>query len=1113
MTKATKSLVALLALLLTASWPNLAQSTAGSISGLVTDQQQGALPNATVTTRNVETNVTLTVQTDGEGRYRFGSLPVGAYELTVEASGFAKYVQTGITLALNQPAIVDVTMKPGGVQEIVTVSENASLLNTTTAEVGTRFDSRRISELPLTTNRNVYQVALSAAGVSQLGPGQSSFAGGGAGATSGVSYSANGGRVRSNNFMIDGQDNNEVGVTGAQQPLNNPDLIQEVQLITNQLTAEYGRNSSSVFNAITKSGTNDFHGSAFWFHNDNKLNACSNVDKAAGFCRESGTTGFRSEKAPFRVENQLGGTFGGPVRLPRFGEGGPAIYDGRDKTFFFFSIQRWWDRLLGSGTTIRGVPTVEGRQVLQSAVGGRPQIGALLRFLPAAQTPIGTNAQFIANGQTFNVPLGSLTGSVSGGFNDWQLSGRVDHRLNADNTLTARYIYDDSDADAIGDVQTTPPGNADKAVRRSQSVNLALASVVSNSMVNELRLAYQRYANITSAQDPSSETIPAIEIFELGLQEFNGSRRRTGIGLAANLPQFSTRNSFQLQDNFSYTRGSHAIKFGGDIQRRQLAQFFFPISRGRLAYNTLNDFVSDVAGVATINRPLAGGTEVFHYDWHDLGFYVQDAWKISPNFTLTYGLRYETPGQPITDLVEVNERIVAAAGGNQGFAFTPVPTRDTNNFQPRFGFNWNPRAEDGGVLGFLTGGDKLVLRGGYARTYDYTFTNIASNIQSAFPFVASVGLQTTAQSPNPLQPNPPPGVNNAFVVLPQVQGATGLNPNQLQRTEVAEDFRSPYYDSFSLEAQREMTRDLVLRVGYVGTKGNALFQTIDGNPRFPFCVPTATNNCRLDPNRTFFRLRANTAQSIFHSLQVSMDKRLSRGFSAGLHYTWSAFIDTATEIFNSSNGEIAVAQDSFDRRADRARSSYDRPHRLSGNFVYELPYFRDQQGFVGQLLGGWQVNSFFTFQSGSPFTPLNGSDPTGALVGIDNFVGSAIRPNLLSTLDLSRLTVEELFMLRGTVTAANGNALFQTLRAGQRVGNSGRNILRADGIGNIDFGLVKNTRLSETHNLQLRADFFNLTNTRNFGVPIATVTSQAFLNQWGTDGGNRRIIVGLRYTF
>jgi hypothetical protein len=1152
MARIVKSIATLVVLVVTLGvWsPAGAQSITGSFSGVVTDERQAVIPNATVTARNTETNITRTVQTDDEGRYRLQNLPVGAYEITVEAGGFAKYVRTGLTLALNQNAVVDVPLKPTGFTEVVTVTENASLLNTSNAEVGVRFDSRRIAELPLTTNRNVYNIALSAAGVSQLGFGQSNFSGGGVGSTSGVSYSANGGRVRSNNFLVDGQDNNDTNLGGAQQPLNNPDLIQEVRLITNQFNAEYGRNPSSVFNAITKAGTNEYHGSLFWFHNDNKLNALSNLDKAAGRTR-----------APFRIENQFGGTFGGPVVLPRFGQGGPATYRGTDRTFFFFSGQRWFDRQLGSGSTIRGVPTEAGRQILQSAVGSRAQVAALLRFLPAAQgvcSPACNPATFTANGQTFSVPLGTLTGSTAGAYDDWQWSGRIDHKLSENNQLSGRYLFQDGLQSGAG--QATPPGNTQNTDQRTQSLNITLNSVISPRLVNELRLGYARFAQVTNAQDPTSQEIPAIEIFELGLNEFNSGVRRTGIGLAANLPQFSFRNGYQIQDNLAFTTGGHSMKYGVDIFRRQLKSFFFPISRGRLAYTTLDRFVNDIANVATINRPLAGGVDVFYYQWHDFFAYAQDEWKVTPSFTLSFGLRYETPGQPISDLVDVNTRIVAAAGGNQGFAFTPVPKRDKDNWQPRFGFNWNPKTDGGGVLGFLTGGDKLVLRGGYARAHDYSFTNIASNIQSAFPFVASVALPTTPQTVGDA------GVSNAFVRVPQIQGATGLNPNTLQRTVVASDFRSPVYDSFSLEVQRELSNNVVMRVGYVATKGNALFQTVDGNPRDPNrpgCNQTPPgvtpiDTCRIDPTRTFFRLRANVGQSIYHSMQASLDKRLSRGFSAGLHYTWSMFIDTASEIFNASNGEVAVAQNPFNLRADRARSSYDRPHRLSGNIVYELPFLQEQKGFVGKLFGGWQANAFFTFQSGAPFTPLNGEDPGRVLEGIDNFVGSAIRPNIYTNLDVSRMSIEELFVIDqqlraqartqaqqifagltnpqvGALPGTLPNTLFTVSQgrivrnangtlgvvvdfrglpnAAARIGNAGRNILRADGIGNVDFGLLKNVRLNERHNFQIRADFYNLTNTRNFGIPTSAVNSAAFLNQWGTDGGNRRIIVGLRYAF
>ena len=1101
--------------------------TTGSISGFVQDEKEAALPNATVTARNVETNFSRTAQTNDEGRYNFANLPVGAYEITVEASNFSKYVQSGITLSLNQAAVVDVTMKLGGVSEVVNVTENAALLNTATAEVSTRFDTRRVSELPLAPNRNVFNVVLSAPGVSQLGSGQTGFA-------NGISFSSNGGRLRSNNFMIDGQDINDPSVAGGQQAINNPDIVQEVRLITNQFLAEYGRNSGSVLNIITKAGTNDYHGTAFWFYNGNALNACNNLNKTGGFCRPKDTTlaAGQSYKRPFRIENQLGFTIGGPLHLPRFGEGGPTHISGRDRTFFFGSYQRWSDRQLGSGFTLIGAPTAAGRQALQAAAGDRPQVAALLKFLPAAQDATGPTVNFrIGNGPLIPVTTGRLTGAASNFLDDHQASFRVDHRINDANNLNVRYLYDDQDTGGTG--QVTPTGLTTKNVFRSQAANGSLVSVITPNLVNAVRAAWSRLATTTASDDPSSELIPSIEINELGLQGFNAAANRTAIGLAVNLPQFRNNNTYQVQNNLTWTKGSHAMKFGVDIRRTQVKSFFVPTIRGRLAYSTLQNFVNDVADLASqVNRPLPGGQEIQYYYYYDQYYYAQDQWKLRPNFTLTYGLRYELPGNNFDDLVPVNDAIVAAAGNDERFRFTPVPGADKNNFQPRIGFNWNPRTE-GGALGWLTGGDKLVIRGGYARTHDSNFININLNIASAFPFVAAINLPAAG----------------AFAAIPTAQPA-GLNPATFARTIVAEDFRAPVYDQFSLEMQRELTSDLVLKVGYVGTRGRDLFQTIDGNPRLATnnisisdsrfttivtpertaaLAPGSPNNpCRVtvidatNCTRGVVRLRANGAESEYHSMQVSLDKRLSRGFSAGVHYTWSSFIDTASELFNPSGGEVAVAQNSFDPEADRARSTYDRPHRLSGNFVYELPFFREQKGLVGHVLGGWQLNGFFTFQSGAPFTPLNGSDPTGALNGIDGLVGNAVRANSIAPLPTTN--TEELFNL----IRQEGQQFFRTLQctgpvdsAGrflpsatcERFGSAGRNILRADGIGNLDFGIIKNTRIAENVRLQLRADMFNATNTRNFGVPTAAVNSGAFLNQWTTNGGNRRIIVGARLVF
>jgi hypothetical protein len=1042
----------------------LAQSTTGTIAGTVADERQAVIAGATVTIRNLETNATRTAVADAEGRFRFPGLPVGPYEVTVDQSGFARYVRSPITLTVNQQAVIDVVMKPAGVQEVVTVSADATLLNTTNAEVGVRFDQRRISELPLATNRNVLNLVLSAAGVSQLSSGNSTFT------TGGVSFSVNGMRTRSNNFMIDGQDSNDPSITGLQQPLNNPDVVQEVRLITNQFAAEFGRAAGSVVNIITKSGTNEFHGSAFWFHNSNSLNSRNNLDKAL----VGGRPQF--EDAPFRIENQFGGTIGGPVV--------------KDRTFFFGSIQGWTDRQLGSGSTIRGVPTEQGRQMLQQLAGNRPQVQALLRFLPAAQAPISQTAPLTVGGQSVQIPLGTLSGATGFKFNNSQFSVRGDHRFNDKHSVGSRYLWNDQESDGAG--QATPPGLTTANTARQQAATAYLTSVFTPRLLNEFRVSYQRLGTITNASDPSSEQIPSIEIPELGLTGFNAAASRTAIGLAVNLPQFRFNNTYQIQETVAYTAGSHAFKMGIDFRRIDVKSFFFPTIRGLLRYPTLQRLVDDNAEAANINKPLPGGQAIQYYKWYDYHGFFQDEWRIRPTFSLTYGLRYETPGEALLSLLPVNERIIAAAGGDQRFALAPVPKRDKNNFQPRFGFSWNPQTRAEGILGFLTGGDKLVVRGGYSRTNDYAFINIALNVASSFPFVAAINRSNLA---------------NAFTTLPTLT-PTGLNPLTLTRTIVASDFRAPYADQYSLQIQRELSANLVMNLGYVGTKGTALYQTIDGNPALP---RTASSQplVRVIPERGVIRLRANAASSIYHSLQASLERRLSRGFSAGAHYTWSAYIDDASEIFNPSvSGEVAVSQNSFNRRADRGRSTYDRPHRFSANFVWELPFFLEQRGFVGHVLGGWQVNAFVTFQSGAPFTALNGTDPTGALAGIDGLVGNAVRANVNSNLDLGSMSVEQ-------IVRAGGSRLFRQVDTGrgERLGNIGRNALRADGIGNVDFGILKNTHITESHSIQFRAEFYNATNSRDFGIPESRVNSANFLNQWGTNGGNRRVVLALRYIF
>jgi hypothetical protein len=1047
--------------------------TTSNILGTVTDQSGAAVVNAKVTTRNLETNASKDTVSDVAGMFRLPLLPIGSYEVAVEAAGFSKYVQSGIVLRLNQDANLTISLKVGAVSDTVNVTSDATLINTTNAEVGVNFDVKRITELPLSPNRNVMNLALSVAGVSQLSTGNSTFADGG------VSFSVNGARTRSNNFMLDGGDMNSPSVGGASQQVNNPDTVAEFRLITNQFLAEYGRASGSVVNVITKSGSNQYHGSAYWFLNHNKLNTLSNLDKRNGF-----------KEAPNRKENQFAGTFGGPVI--------------KDRTFFFVSALRWTDRIFASGISIGGAPTEAGKALLNQIAGSRPQVKALLDFVPAAQAPSGQNANVILNGVTTAIPLGVLSGAAPNLLNAWQWSFRVDHRFSDKQNFFLRYQADTREAISG---QGVPAGLTSVNPQQRNMVVASLNSTIRPTLLNEFRASFNRQNSVTSGVDPRAELIPSLEVNELGMTGFNAASTRTAAGLAINFPQSGTFNNYQIVDNVSVIRGSHSYKMGIDFRRQDQFTVFNPSLRGRVAYSTLNNLVADNALTATVNTPLPGVPTKQYYKYYDYFWYVQDEWRISKKLTLSYGLRYESPGNAINYLKTLNDSVVARYNNNPGFRMDAVPPRDTNNWAPRFGFNYR-MGKAPGPLGLITGSEgKTVLRGGYSRTYDLIFNNMALNIFSSFPFTLIVN----------------PALQGAWTTIDNVRKGQipAINePLQITRTTADPSFRAPFAEQFSLQMQRELGSNWALTVGGVSTKGTALFQSLDGNPT----VPGTNGARRVDPTRGIIRQRANSASSIYHSLQVSLEKRLSKGVSMASHYTYSSFIDDASEVFNASTaGEVAVPQNSFNRRADRSRSTYDRPHRLTINGVWTLPFLRQQKGVVGSLLGGWQVSGFLTFQSGSPYSALAGADPGRLLSGIDSLIGNSIRPSLASNLDLSSMTPEELFAARGTpipanaATGASANAapnLFRQVTFAEQLGNAGRNILRADGIGNLDLAFNKSFSLPfEGHKLNLRAEMYNTTNTRNFGIPNAQLSNSNFANQWLTDGGNRRIVMGLRYTF
>jgi len=576
------------------------------------------------------------------------------------------------------------------------------------------------------------------------------------------------------------------------------------------------------------------------------------------------------------------------------------------------------------------------------------------------------------------------------------------------------------------------------------------------------------------------------------LTSFNAAASRTAIGLGVNLPQAQATNTYQIMNNFGWIVGSHSMKAGIDMRRVEQFSEFNPTLRGRLQYNNLQDFVDDIAQVQAINQLQPGLRNWQYYRFYDNFFFIQDEWRVKRNLTLTYGLRYEIPGNPFNGLDSENKRIVAANKNNPGYVIDKGPKRDINNFAPRFGFNYR-FGKFGGPLGGLLGDNKTVLRRGYSRTYDFAFNNILLNIYSAWPF--TYVLQRPARSPN------------AFATIDGIRrgNAAPLPANlmNIPRTLVNDTFRSPYAEQFSTQIQCELPGGYAMNVGYIATKGTGLFQSVDGNPT----IPGSNGTQRVDSTRGVLRLRANTGSSIYHSLQTSLEKRFTKGYQFSAHYTWSTFIDDQSEIFNASTaGEVAVAQDSFNRRGDRGRSTYDRPHRFSINGIWEVPVGRDEKKAISHVIGGWQLGGFLTFQSGAPFSPLAGKDPGFRLSGIDALIGNTLRPNVATSLGISSQSVEKLYPVRST--------LFSALSAANPIGNAGRNVLRADGIANVDLVLNKKIRIPvEGHAMNLRAEFYNLANSRDFGIPNAFFSGAPFLNQWNTDGGGRRIVLLLRYQF
>ncbi|HBB97847.1 MAG TPA: hypothetical protein DC054_20895 [Blastocatellia bacterium] len=1199
------SLFLLISVLVLAAFTVAAQETTGSLKGTVVDPNGAVVAGANVTLTNTGTGSSQTKQTSGDGNFEFAKLAPGDYTVTVEASGFKRSLSKGVSVKLGIVNPLDVKLETGNVSETVTIAANTEeIVQRDQSQLSTTIETRKIEDLPSNAaGSGLDTLALLAPGVIPNNSGGVN--------TNGTGLSVNGNRARSNNFQIDGSDNNDLSVAGPALFVDAQDSLQEYQVITNNFSAQYGRNQGAIINLVTKSGTNDFHGTLFEHHRDNKvLNSLDNIERAGGQLKPNPS-----------LFNVFGGQVGGPVYLPRFGEGDKSVWKGTNKAFFHFDYQGIRNPAqvtLRSGSLAivgsefpRLLATFPGNNVLSAisqfsafALGATPRTdltGARTVFinptLPAAtrvsstQRP-GDQGPFTIGGPFDVVNLGGTLFQaanpqriVSEPFTENYWDFRFDVKPNNKDSVTFRFI---KQKQLFVNTLSTSNGFDGDLPATSRNFGGNWTRQISSSMVNEFRATDQQigveFGGGCGATRPGCVPAPlaigqAFTNISFGgvLGLTNPSETLQTIGPATNLPQGRVGKVYQFADNLSWTRGKHSLIFGAEFKHLNEVVPFLPNFNGQFAYSSVTRLLNNApSGISvTAGDPTLAFTE------NDQYYFIQDDFKLRSNFTLNLGVRYEYTGQPINKLHEVT---VARESSGQGFFDPTLPLSirtvpsvkaDKNNFAPRFGFAWSPKFEHG-LMHKLVGNDATVIRGGYSIAYDASFYNILLNVQNGAPFSAAIALNSgnvlasTTTSPLPLPANPFGNIVRDAASASGVLPLGKLNPLFLAQTQVAPDFHSPYSEQWSFGVQHQFGRNQVAEVRYVGNRGIGLFQNINDNffagpmangitnwfgtginlPAFPQFLPAGvTAQVCTDNAATPFvnesacngrikrqagiTTRANTANSNYNGLQTRYNARLMKdALSLGATYTWSKTIDDASEIF-AFDIASANAQNPFNINGpERSISQIDRRHAFSANFIYQVPFFKEQKGIVGHLLGGWQLNGVFVLVSGEPYTP--GQFFNGSVLGVGNaYLTSGERPFIGNPNADPRLVgisqLDAFLIFDAPLTNPNGFYSFNEINLngnfvsvtpaqvhfianlpgaakifGTPFGDSTRNSLHGPRLNQLNMGLFKHIKLKERLQLELRAEAYNVLNHPNpgYGVNGAGYLPDFFVEDAGIPGSS-----------
>jgi outer membrane receptor protein involved in Fe transport len=996
--------------------PSMAQATTGTLRGTVVDPNGGVVVGATVTVKNEATGTTAPpATTNNEGVFEFNALPPGAYTVTVEAAGFKRSANTHVTVKAGIVNPFDAKLEAGNVAETVTVTANTEeVVQREQSQISATVETRKVEELPSNAAASgLDTLALLAPGVFPTNSGGVN--------TNGTGLNVNGNRARSNNFQIDGSDNNDLSVAGPALFVDNQDQIQELQVITNNFSAQYGRNQGAIINYVTKSGTNEFHGSGFEFHRDNaNLDSLDNIEKASG-----------QKKPNQSLFNVFGGTVGGPLPIPHFGEGGKGWLSGKDRAFFFITYQgvRNPARVTVRSSSFAFLPSEFSH--LQAAFPGNAVIQAITTQSvfairpdahPRAGSPIATVS---LGGQTFQVAQPEYT--LNAPFTETDYSARFDVKPSNKDNVTFRFLHQTQNfVNALGAFQfNIPNGFSGDLPAGSKNFGGTWTRTITPSLVSEARIFYQRigveFGGGCNASAPGCIPGPlqiGSTYTNIALPTISG-RSLQGIGAATNLPQGRIGKVYQFADNLTWVHGKHSFIFGAEYKHLSEVSPFLPNFNGAFGFSSAGCPRTELGCRLINNAPssigLTVGDPTLAFTENDQYYFVQDDFKFRPNLTLNLGIRYEYTGQPINILSKISvqrESNAATAFYDPSLPLSvrtvPEVPADKNNWAPRVGFAYTPHFWKG-----LLGEDATVIRGGFSLAYEPAFYNILGNVQGSAPFSAAIALNTgNALASITGSPLPLPG--SAFGnVIRSAASSSGvlplgkLNPLFLSQTQVARDFHSPYSEQWSLGVQHQFGHNNVAEVRYVGTRGVGLFQNVNGNffigplvngiqnwfgtginlPSFANLLPPGTTAqvCKDNPATPFVNestcngrllpqagitIRQNSAFSIYHSMQSRYNGRFfNNTLNLGAAYTFSKTIDNASEIFgfdiaspNAQNPFCAV-------KCEKGLSNIDRPHALSLNFIYDFPFMKEQHGVIGHLLGGWQVNGVYVLTSGEPYTP------------------------------------------------------------------------------------------------------------------------------------------------